>query len=150
MAAHVTRKQRRMVLIGAGGFVVVAAAALMLTALDDAIVYFHSPSEIAAHPPGPQERIRIGGLVADGSVVFTEGGGVRFVVTDLAEATEVRFPGEPPALFREGQGVVAQGMLGADGIFHAEEVLAKHDETYMPPEAAKALKDAGRWRGTDS
>jgi len=133
-------------MVAAAGVLIAAAAALVLTALNDTIVYFRSPSDLAAAPPRPDERIRIGGLVKEGSVRLPAGGGVQFVVTDLAADTAVRFAGEPPALFREGQGVVAQGVLGPGGVFIADEVLAKHDETYMPPEAVKALKDAGQWR----
>jgi cytochrome c-type biogenesis protein CcmE len=95
----------------------------------------------------PGQRFRLGGLVETGSVVRDEGTTVRFVVTDKSRNLPVTFTGVLPDLFREGQGVVAEGTLAADGVFHADNVLAKHDENYMPPEVAKKLKEQGVWRG---
>jgi cytochrome c-type biogenesis protein CcmE len=142
-----TRKQRRITLIAAAGVVLVAAAALVLTALQDSIVFFYSPSDIAAKGVGPGERIRLGGLVEDGSVHRGGGQTIRFRVTDTASTIAVTYSGILPDLFREGQGVVAEGELGPDGNFLADTVLAKHDENYMPPEVAAALKDKGVWEG---
>jgi cytochrome c-type biogenesis protein CcmE len=121
------------------------AAALVLVALNDNIVFFYSPTQLAEKKPGPAQRLRIGGLVEQGSV-RKQGQEVRFVVTDLAKTVPVVYRGLLPDLFREGQGVIAEGTMGADGVFVAREVLAKHDENYMPPEVAKALKESGRWQ----
>ena len=117
----------------------------MLTAFQDSLVFFYSPSELAAKPPAPDRRVRIGGLVEAGSLE-KNGQDVRFRITDTARSVIVTYRGLLPDLFREGQGVVAQGTLAADGSFRANEVLAKHDETYMPPEVAEALKKSGRWK----
>ena len=118
-----------------------AATALVLTAFQDNLVFFFTPSQVAAKE-APQGRLfRIGGMVEQGSVK-REGVEVRFVVTDTAKTIPVVYRGPLPDLFREGKGVVAQGTLGADGVFTAREVLAKHDENYMPPEAAHALEKA--------
>jgi cytochrome c-type biogenesis protein CcmE len=122
-----------------------AAAALVLSALSDNIVFFYSPSQLAEKHPSPDRRFRLGGLVENGSVQ-KEGTEVRFRVTDLRKSVEVVYRGILPDLFREGQGVSAEGSLGANGVFVAREVLAKHDEKYMPPEVAKALKASGRWK----
>ena len=121
-----------------------AAATLVLTALNDNIVFFYSPTQVAEKKPGPERRFRLGGLVEQGSVK-KDGPEVRFTVTDLQKTVPVVYRGLLPDLFREGQGVIAEGVLGADGIFVARDVLAKHDENYMPPEVAKALKESGRW-----
>ena len=115
----------------------------MLAAFDEGITYFYSPSDLVARPVPGGRMLRIGGLVEEGSVIRGEGVTVAFRVTDLAHAVPVQYSGILPDLFREGQGVVAMGTLGQDGVFRASEVLAKHDETYMPPEAADALKRAG-------
>lgn len=141
-----TRKGRRLVLIGLAGTVLAAAAALVLTALNDTIVFFNAPTEIVQNRPSPDTRLRLGGLVEAGSVART-GSDVRFAVTDGANKVEVIFSGLLPDLFREGQGVIAEGRLGADGVFRADSVLAKHDETYMPKEVADALKKQGTWKG---
>jgi cytochrome c-type biogenesis protein CcmE len=135
-----------MLALGLGLAALGAAAALALSALNDTLVFFYSPSEIEAKSLAPGQTIRIGGLVEEGSVATTGDGSVRFRVTDLKTALPVTYRGVLPDLFREGQGVVAQGTLGPDGAFAASEVLAKHDETYMPPEVAEALKKSGRWR----
>ncbi len=145
-----TRKRRRLYFVAAGMVTLGFAAALVLTALEDSIVFFYSPSQLAEKLPSPDRRVRIGGLVAEGSVKRdADGLTVRFVVTDNAHTVPVRFRGVLPDLFREGQGVVAEGRMGADGRFSADEVLARHDETYMPPEVADALKKAGMWQGGD-
>jgi cytochrome c-type biogenesis protein CcmE len=141
-----TRKQRRGILIGVCLVVLGVAVGLVLYAMRDSIVFFYSPSEVAAMQIAPGTRFRLGGLVETGSVVRDEGTTVRFVVTDRAKTMPVTFTGVLPDLFREGQGVVAEGTLAADGSFHADNVLAKHDENYMPPEVAKKLKAQGVWR----
>ncbi len=142
-----TRKQRRGVLIGTCLVVLGAAIGLVLYAMRDSIVFFYSPSEVAEMKVAPGQRFRLGGLVETGSVVRDEGTTVRFVVTDRSKNLPVTYTGVLPDLFREGQGVVAEGTLAADGVFHADNVLAKHDENYMPPEVAKKLKEQGVWRG---
>jgi cytochrome c-type biogenesis protein CcmE len=142
-----TRKQRRGVLIGTCLMVLGAALGLVLYAMRDSIVFFYSPSEVAEMKVAPGQRFRLGGLVETGSVVRDEGTTVRFVVTDKSRNLSVTFTGVLPDLFREGQGVVAEGTLAADGVFHADNVLAKHDENYMPAEVAKKLKEQGVWRG---
>jgi cytochrome c-type biogenesis protein CcmE len=141
----VTPKRRRLwLLVGSLGVLGVAAA-LVLSALNDNIVFFYSPSQLAEKKVAPDRRFRLGGLVEQGSVK-KEGAEVRFKVTDLKQSVNVVYRGLLPDLFREGQGVIAEGSLGADGVFTAREVLAKHDENYMPPEVAKALKESGRWQ----
>lgn len=140
-----TRKQRRTTVIVSGVTVLVAATLLILSALRDSIVYFHSPSEVVEATFQTDETIRIGGLVATESVKRGEGETVFFAVTDMAATIPVQFTGILPDLFREGQGVVVEGKLEASGTFTAKSVLAKHDENYMPPEVADALKDAGHW-----
>jgi cytochrome c-type biogenesis protein CcmE len=142
-----TRKQRRGVLIAACLAVLGVAVGLMLFAMRDSIVFFYSPSEVVDMKIAPGQRFRLGGLVETGSLVRGEGTTVRFVVTDRAKTLPVTYTGVLPDLFREGQGVVAEGVLELDGVFHADNVLAKHDETYMPPEVAKKLKAQGVWRG---
>src|SRR6478752_10349107 len=144
-----TRKQRRGVLIGACLLVLGVAVGLALYAMRDSIVFFYSPSEVAKKGIAPGQRFRLGGLVEAGSVVRGEGTTIRFVVTDKASTLPVTFTGVLPDLFREGQGVVAEGMLTSEGVFHADSVLAKHDEKYMPPEVAKRLKEQGVWRGDE-
>jgi cytochrome c-type biogenesis protein CcmE len=121
------------------------ATALVLTALGDSLVYFYSPAELAEKHIAIDRRVRIGGLVEQGSVV-KKGDETRFVVTDLKGTLPVVYRGILPDLFREGQGVVAEGRLDAHGVFQAQEVLAKHDEKYMPKEVADALKKSGRWQ----
>ncbi len=141
-----TRRRRRLYLLAAAALALALATALMLNAFRDTLVFFYSPTDIATRADIPHDRvIRIGGLVGQGSVA-REGSVVRFEVTDLAHTLSVAFDGILPDLFREGQGVVAQGMLDPDGTFTAREVLAKHDETYMPREVADALKKSGRWQ----
>ena len=144
-----TRKQRRGVLIGTCLAVLGVAVGLVLFALRDSIVFFYTPSEVAEKHLETGQRFRLGGLVEDGSVKRGEGTTVSFVVTDKRSTLPVTFTGVLPDLFREGQGVVAEGMLTAGGVFHADSVLAKHDENYMPPEVAKKLKEQGVWRGDE-
>ncbi|MEZ5827783.1 MAG: cytochrome c maturation protein CcmE [Hyphomicrobiales bacterium] len=144
-----TRKQRRGVLIGTCLLVLGVAVGLVLYAMRDSIVFFYSPSDIAEMQVPPGQRIRLGGLVETGSVMRDAGTTVRFVITDGAKTLPVTYTGVLPDLFREGQGVVAEGMLEPDGLFHADSVLAKHDENYMPPEVAAKLKKQGVWRGDD-
>jgi cytochrome c-type biogenesis protein CcmE len=141
----VTRKQRRLYFLVLAMLALGAATALVLTAMNDTLVYFYSPSDIQAKHVGPDRRLRIGGLVEKGSVV-KHGEVVRFNVTDLAATLPVTFTGVLPDLFREGQGVVAEGRMDVQGTFHASEVLAKHDEKYMPKEVADALKKSGHWQ----
>ena len=118
-----------------------AATALVLSAFRENLVFFFTPSQVAANEAPQGRTFRIGGMVEKGSVQRT-GVEVRFVVTDTAKSIPVVYSGALPDLFREGKGVVAQGQLGADGVFRAREVLAKHDENYMPPEAAHAVEKA--------
>jgi len=139
-----TRKQRRLILIAVAGVVLALATALTLSALRDSIVFFASPSELSLNPPPPGKRLRIGGLVKEGSIV-KEGLLIRFDVTDGAKSIPVRYQGMLPDLFREKQGVVAEGTL-EDGVFIARTILAKHDEYYMPREVVDALKDKGVWK----
>jgi cytochrome c-type biogenesis protein CcmE len=145
----VKRKTQRMYFILLGGLALATGIALVLTAFEDSIVFFYSPSEIRSQALTPGQRIRIGGLVEEGSVQ-KNGDITRFVVTDTAETLTVSYRGILPDLFREGQGIVAEGAMTAAGIFEASDVLAKHDETYMPPEVADAIKAAGEWRGEDN
>lgn len=139
-----TRKGRRLVLIGAALGVLGLAAGLVLTALNDTIVFFRTPTEVAQRQVPVGERLRLGGLVEAGSVV-KQGTLVTFVVTDGAAKVPVSYSGMLPDLFREGQGVVAEGLLKTDGTFAADTVLAKHDENYMPREVADTLKKSGHW-----
>ena len=140
-----TRKQRRLILIGSGMAVLAIAVALMLNALRDSIVFFNSPSDVAEKHVPAGTRIRLGGLVKNGSVVRSANLSVRFEVTDGKNGIPVNYQGVLPDLFREGQGVVAEGVLDAGGTFKADTILAKHDETYMPKEVADALKRSGHW-----
>ena len=142
-----TRKQRRLILIGSSLGVLAIAAALVLSAMSDSIVFFNSPTDIAEKHIAPGTRIRVGGLVKPGSVQRGENLNIRFEVTDGKHDVTVRYQGIVPDLFREGQGVVTEGKLEAGGIA-ADMVLAKHDERYMPREVSDALKKAGRWEET--
>jgi len=144
-----TRKQRRLTLIGAAGFVLAFAAGLVLFALKDQIVFFYTPTDIAGKDLAAGTRIRLGGLVEEGSVEKRDGGSVQFAITDTQNRMTVSYVGILPDLFREGQGVVTEGTLDADGSFKADNVLAKHDETYMPREVADALKEQGVWQGEE-
>ena len=140
-----TPKRRRLWLLVASLGVLGVAATLVLTALNDNLVFFYSPTQVAEKSLSPERRFRLGGLVEPGSVKKA-GQEVRFTVTDTNKTMNVVYRGLLPDLFREGQGVIAEGTLGSDGVFVAREVLAKHDEKYMPPEVAKAIKEAGQWR----
>jgi cytochrome c-type biogenesis protein CcmE len=141
-----TRKQRRLVLIGSSLGVLAIAAALVLGALKDSIVFFNSPTDVAERHLAPGKRIRVGGLVKPGSLQRGDNLQIRFAVTDGKSDIAVRYQGIVPDLFREGQGVVAEGALDGGGIFVADTVLAKHDERYMPREVVDALKKSGRWQ----
>jgi cytochrome c-type biogenesis protein CcmE len=141
-----TRKQRRLILIGSGLAVLAVAVVLVLSALKDSIVFFNSPTDIVEKQVQPGARIRLGGLVKPGSVARGDNLSVRFEVTDGNRVIPVAFTGILPDLFREGQGVVAEGALDGSGLFRADAVLAKHDETYMPKEVADALKKQGHWK----
>ncbi|MEL6767709.1 MAG: cytochrome c maturation protein CcmE [Pseudomonadota bacterium] len=140
-----TRKQRRIQMMIFGAVALSGAAALVGFAFQDTIAFFKSPSEIVAEQPGPERLLRIGGLVEEGSVERGQGEAVRFDVTDGGAAVTVAFVGVLPDLFREGQGIVAEGFW-RNGTFEAQEVLAKHDENYMPKEVADALKAQGHWK----
>ena len=141
-----TRKQRRFSLIGVALAVLALAVALVLNALKDSIVFFNSPTELAEKNLKPGTRLRIGGLVKEGSVSRGDRLAVRFSVTDGKHTVPVAYQGLLPDLFREGQGVVAEGALDTSGTFRADSVLAKHDETYMPKDVAEALKKQGDWK----
>ncbi len=144
--AKMTRKQRRAALIITGVSVLGLASLLVLFALRDSIVFFHTPSEVTEKAIEPGQRFRLGGLVAQGSVKRGDGAAVQFGVTDTLKTINVTYRGVLPDLFREGQGVVTEGRLDINGGFLADTVLAKHDENYMPPEVAKALKEKGLWQ----
>jgi cytochrome c-type biogenesis protein CcmE len=141
-----TRKQRRIVLIASGLGVLLVAVLLVLSALKDSIVFFNTPTDVAEKHVAPGARIRLGGLVAAGSVTKGDALSVRFEVTDGNRTIPVTFQGILPDLFREGQGVVAEGALDSSGVFKADNVLAKHDERYMPKDVADALKKQGHWK----
>jgi cytochrome c-type biogenesis protein CcmE len=147
-----TRKRRRLYIVGGFMLLFATAAALVLAAFEENIVFFYSPTELARimeqQPIPPERRLRIGGLVVEGSVGRdTDGVTITFRVTDTVEVVPVKFRGLLPDLFREGQGIVAEGNMARDGTFVASEVLAKHDDTYRPKEVAEALKAAGQWQG---
>jgi len=143
----VKRKQRRMIMIAAGFACLAGAVALGLLAFSDKVTYFYSPTELAAADLGPGTTIRLGGVVADGSVAQqADGITTRFAITDGGETVDVSYTGVLPDLFREGQGVIVIGAVGETGLFVATEVLAKHDENYMPKEVADALKEQGYWQ----
>jgi cytochrome c-type biogenesis protein CcmE len=139
-----TRKQKRLAIILGIGVVLAAATGLILTALKDQIVFFRSPTDVATGKVRTGESFRLGGLVETGSVVREAGQKVRFTVTDGPNKVQVSYAGLLPDLFREGQGVVTEGKLEG-GVFAATNVLAKHDENYMPREVSAALKEQGHW-----
>lgn len=143
-----TKRSRRILFIGALLGVATIAALLVLNALKGSVAYFYTPSDLASLEERPAGLLRLGGLVAPGSVTFAEGGEaiVTFTISDEAASTPVTYKGVLPDLFREGQGVVVQGRLNADDVLVASEVLAKHDENYMPKEVADALRKQGRWQ----
>lgn len=141
------RKRRRLIALLLGLSLLGGATALVLAAFSDNLVFFYSPTELAAQAIQPGRRIRIGGMVEKASLVREPNGHtVEFRVTDGRTNVLVTYTGALPDLFREGQGVVAEGRLRPSGVFAASTVLAKHDEKYMPPEVAEALKKAGRWK----
>ena len=136
-------RHKRLALVGMGLAILGVASALILNAFQSNLVFFYTPSQVAAKEAPQARSFRIGGLVEQGSVQRQpDGVTVRFVVTDTANSIAVLYTGILPDLFKEGKGVVAQGQIGADGVFRAKEVLAKHDENYMPPEAADAVQRA--------
>ncbi len=141
-------KRKRLYVVLAALLCLGGATALVLAAFDDSLAFFYAPKDLVATPPGPDQAIRLGGLVAVDSVQ-REGHDVRFKITDHIESVEVAYSGILPDLFREGQGVVVEGKLAPGGLFEAHTVLAKHDENYMPPEVAEALKESGEWRPDD-
>ncbi len=141
----VTRKRKRLFAVLALVAGLGVAAALVLTAFSDNLVFFHSPSDVVERHLPADKRFRVGGLVEQGSVK-RDGLVTDFVVTDLKHSVAIRYTGMLPDLFREGQGIVADGRLDRQGRFIASEVLAKHDENYMPPEVADALKKSGQWQ----
>jgi len=141
-----TRKRRRLLLIGGGLGVLAVAVALMLNAFRDSIVFFNSPTDVAEKRIAAGTRIRLGGLVKSGSLVRGDDLKIRFDVSDGSRDIAVAYQGVLPDLFREGQGVVAEGALDGAGVFNADTILAKHDETYMPKEVADALKKSGHWK----
>lgn len=142
-----TRKQRRSVFIAVCLAVAATAIGLVLFALEDSIVFFYSPTDVSEKKIKTGERFRLGGLVEEGSVKRSQGTQIQFSITDTANTVRVTFNGILPDLFREGQGVVTEGKLTSGGTFAADSVLAKHDENYMPPEVADALKKQGFWQG---
>ncbi len=140
------RRDQRLAMIGIAGAVLVLAAALTFAGLRESVVYFVAPSELAEKAE-PGQRLRLGGLVVEGTVRRAEDGAMHFSVTDGAVQVDVRYAGVLPDLFREGQGVVAEGTWTPGAAFEAQRVLARHDETYMPREVAEALKERGEWKG---
>jgi cytochrome c-type biogenesis protein CcmE len=142
----VTRKQQRLGLLALGMAALAGATTLVLVAFSDNLVFFYSPSELKSKAVGVDRRVRIGGLVETGSVMRSDGRRISFRVTDGAADLAVVYDGILPDLFREGQGVVAEGRLRPDGVFTATTVLAKHDENYMPREVVEALKKSGHWQ----
>ena len=142
------RKHKRLTFVAIALLLLGAAAALVLTAFEDNIVFFYSPTDIMEKSLKPGQRLRLGGLVEENSVKKPGDAVVLFRITDTNKAVPVRYKGILPDLFREGQGVIAEGkMEGA--VFQASEVLAKHDENYMPPEVAEAIKKSGQWKGKE-
>ena len=141
-----TPRQRRMVLVGLMLAGVAIAAFLGLRAFQKNLLYFYTPTQVAAGEAPKGYSFRVGGLVVAGSVQRAEGVTVRFSVTDGAATVPIVYSGILPDLFREGQGIISIGQMGADGVFQASEVLAKHDENYMPPEVSDALKKGGQIR----
>lgn len=142
-----TRKRKRLYIVLAGMTMLGVAVALVLTAFQDNIVFFYTPSDLTEKQVGPEQRVRLGGLVEDGSVRKGDDGvTTEFVITDYIDTVDVTYKGILPDLFREGQGVVAEGKMLPDGSLQATDVLAKHDENYMPKEVAEKIKESGRWQ----
>jgi cytochrome c-type biogenesis protein CcmE len=141
------RARRRLTLIAGIAPILALAAGLTLWGLGDSISYFYTPGQADAAKPPPGRSVQLGGLVVDGSVLHHTDGRVEFSVQDNVAVDRIHYQGDLPDLFREGQGIVATGAFRADGVFEARQVLAKHDETYMPRQVADALKAQGEWRG---
>jgi cytochrome c-type biogenesis protein CcmE len=141
----VTRKQKRFAVILGGLAFLGAATGLTFYALGQKASYFYMPADLASADVQPGQRIRLGGLVEDGTIVRGADASVSFAVTDHESSVKVSYKGVLPDLFREGQGVITEGSFGADGMFIADSVLAKHDERYMPKEVAEGLKEKGVW-----
>ena len=145
-----TRKGGRLAILSAAGFTLAIAVGLILFALRNSIVFFYGPTEMAEKAPPRGTRLRIGGLVKRGSLTYGGSSTVVFALTDLTYEIKVSYTGLLPDLFREGQGVVAEGTVEGPGLFHADTVLAKHDEQYMPKDVADKLKQQGTWRNERS
>ena len=141
------RKHKRLTFVVIALCLFSTAAGLILMALEDNIIFFYSPTDLIEKNPDPKQRLRLGGLVAEKSLKKLGDAMITFEVKDAVKTVRVRYKGILPALFREGQGVVTQGRF-VSGIFEADEVLAKHDENYMPAEVADALKKSGQWQGS--
>ena len=142
-----TPKRRRLTMVGLGFLMLAAATTLALNAFEDTLVFFYSPTDLIDKKTNPKKQIRVGGLVEERSLLKSDNGlTISFTITDLDNSLPVTFKGALPDLFREGQGVVAEGYL-VDGRFQAKHVLAKHDENYMPKEVADSLKKSGKWKG---
>jgi cytochrome c-type biogenesis protein CcmE len=141
------KARRRLMVVAVAAPVLAAAAGLAFYAMGDAVSFFYSPSQAVAARVPAGRAIELGGLVVKGSVTKRPDGAVEFVVADHRASDRVAYRGDLPDLFREGQGVVTRGAFRDDGVFEAKEVLAKHDERYMPREVTKALKESGEWRG---
>jgi cytochrome c-type biogenesis protein CcmE len=141
------KARRRLMLLAAIAPVLALAVGLTLWGLSDSISFFYTPSQADAAKPPVGRSVQLGGLVQTGSVAKHPDGRVEFTVRDQISADKVVYQGDLPDLFREGQGIVATGSFRSDGVFEAKQVLAKHDERYMPKEVAKALKKQGEWRG---
>ncbi|MBT3556185.1 MAG: cytochrome c maturation protein CcmE [Rhodospirillales bacterium] len=138
------RKHKRLTFVVIAGLFIALAVGLMLSAFEENIVFFRTPGDVASGSIEEDRRIRLGGLVEEGSVVPGADGLVNFSITDTVDTVQVTYVGILPDLFREGQGVITEGKL-MNGVFVADEVLAKHDENYMPPEVSDAIKEAGQW-----
>jgi cytochrome c-type biogenesis protein CcmE len=140
------KARRRLMVLAAAAPVLALAVGLSLYAMRDAVVFFYGPSEAQAQHVPAGRMVRIGGLVEPGSISRRADGALLFRITDRAAQVQTLYKGEPPDLFREGQGVVAQGVFDGSGVFQASQILAKHDERYMPKEVVNALKKSGEWR----
>lgn len=139
-------KHQRLWFIVVGLLMLGGAVALVMSSFKESIVYFYSPSDIATKPPAAGEHVRVGGLVKEGSITKGESLAITFITTDMVNDVIIHYQGELPALFREGQGMVAEGHFTDNGEFQADRILAKHDENYMPPEVARSLKKSGHWK----
>jgi cytochrome c-type biogenesis protein CcmE len=140
------RKHQRLVFFLICAALVSGAAALVLSAFDKNLVYFYTPSDIVKSPPSYEQKVRVGGLVVAGSIKSYGAQDIEFTVTDNQNTLRIFYKGILPSLFREGQGVIAEGYLEGNDRLQASQILAKHDENYMPPEIAEALKKSGHWK----